>query len=133
MKPIINLCLIALAALALAGCRSATLQPVQTNAYAADKATVERAIIDGCLERGWSPKKISDSEIEATLHVRAHTAVVRIPYSAAGYEIIYKDSTNLNYDPVSQSIHSNFVNWVANLNRSISKRLSMPAATPTGS
>lgn len=133
MKHILSLCLIALAAFTLAGCRSATLQPVETNVYASDKATVERAIIEGCIERGWSPKKINDSEIEASIHVRSHSAVVRIPYTATGYQILYKSSENLNYDAADKTIHGNFVNWVRNLDRSISKRLILPAATPVGS
>lgn len=133
MKQILSLCLIVLAAFTLAGCRSATVQPVQTHAYASDKATVERAIIDGCLERGWSPQKVKDGEIEATLHVRSHTAVVSIPYTAEGYQIVYKSSENLNYNPADKTIHSNFVNWVNNLNRSISRRLVKPTATPVGS
>lgn len=133
MKHIFSLCLIALAALALGGCRSATIQPVQSYAYAADKATVEQAVIDGCRDRGWSPRKVKDGEIEATLNVRSHTAVVTILYDAAGYRIVYKDSNNLKYDPQTNAIHSNYVNWVRNLDSSISKRLIRPATTPLGS
>lgn len=133
MKHIFSLCCIALAVLALSGCRTMVVQPVKNYAYAADSATVERAIIDGCRDRGWSPRKVRDGEIEATINVRIHTAVVTILYNADGYEILYKDSNNLHYDPQTKEVHSNYVAWVRNLDRSISKRLLKPAATPTGS
>lgn len=133
MKYFLSLFLVALASVLFTGCRSASIQPVETHTYATSKATVEQAIIDGCRERGWSPRKVKDGEIEAVLNVRSHTAIVTIPYSADGYKILYKDSTNLKYDPADKTIHSNFVNWVRNLDQSISRRLIKAEATPTGS
>jgi hypothetical protein len=56
---------------------------------------VEDAIFDGSIRRGWEPKKLSDGTIEDTLHIRSHTAVVHIVYTAESFRIDYADSTNL--------------------------------------
>lgn len=132
MKYIISLCLVALMSVLFTGCRTATIPTMDTPVYDTSKSTVEQAIMNGCRARGWVPRKVSDSEIEATLNVRSHTAVVSIPYSAKGYKITYKNSNNLKYDATSNSIHSNYVNWVRNLDRSISSYLIQDSGAPLG-
>jgi len=52
-----------------------------------------------------------------TLHLREHTAIVDIPYSAKSYSILYKSSVNLTEK--SGQIHKNYNGWVQNLDQRI--------------
>jgi hypothetical protein len=83
-----------------------------------DKAVMD-AIIKGCESRGWVPSKSGDSEITATLDNRGHHVAVKISYSGSGYEIIYKDSTNMKYNAKNNTIHPKYNTWTHNLNKSI--------------
>lgn len=62
---------------------------------------------------GWKMKDVRPGLIRGTLALRAHVAVVDIPYNLKEYSIIYVDSTNLDYD--GQNIHRNYPRWVKNL------------------
>jgi len=66
---------------------------------------------------GWETDTVKPGLIRATLHLRAHTAVVDIPYSLTDYSIIYVDSNNLDYD--GQNIHRSYPRWVNNLKAKI--------------
>ena len=66
---------------------------------------------------GWETDTVKPGLIRATLHLRAHTAVVDIPYSLTDYSIIYVDSNNLDYD--GHSIHRSYPRWVNNLKAKI--------------
>lgn len=81
--------------------------------------TLYDAIVKGCEDRGWIPSKSANNEITATLDTRGHQVVVKIPYSQAGYEIIYKDSKNMNYNEKKNTIHPKYNQWTANLDKSI--------------
>lgn len=80
---------------------------------------VRKAIMVGCAERGWIPKKLDGNVIEAVLNIRAHTVIVTIPYSTGEYKIIYRSSESLTVS--DGSLHRNYKNWVKNLSSSISK------------
>ncbi|RDX36283.1 hypothetical protein DZA50_04230 [Kangiella sp. HD9-110m-PIT-SAG07] len=66
---------------------------------------------------GWKMDTVKPGLIRGTLHLRAHTAVVDIPYSLTDYSIIYVDSNNLDYD--GHSIHRSYPRWVNNLRAKI--------------
>lgn len=123
MKYALSLCLLALASVLFVGCRSTTLSNVETHATASSLAAMERAITEGARERGWTVERIREGEMEATLKVRSHVAVVTILYNAKGYKINYKSSKNLEYNPSNGTIHSNYQSWVRNLDTSIARNI----------
>lgn len=107
-------------AAAVTGC--ARLAPVETVERAAfvDGGTAEqrREQIRRAAEAlGWRTEDTGLGMIRATLVLRAHTAVVDIPFDARGFEIRYLFSINLNHD--GSSIHPTYNYWVRNLQRRI--------------
>jgi hypothetical protein len=86
---------------------------------------VETAIMTAARKRGWVPGVVEPGLIEATLVVRSHRAVINIHYTRDSYDIAYQDSENLNYK--RGKIHRNYNRWVANLDKSIQKELSIQA------
>ena len=71
---------------------------------------------------GWRIADAGPGRLEGTLHLREHTAVVDIPYSASKYSILYKSSEKL--DATGGTIHRNYNGWVQNLDRQIRAELS---------
>ena len=119
---------IAAGMLAIAGC---TLQPIQnlsdvpvtTNSgKRLSAAQVRSAIITAGTSLGWQVKDEAPGRLLGTLHLRTHTAVVEIPYSASKYSILYKSSENL--DAANGQIHRNYNGWVQNLDRTIRTEIS---------
>jgi len=75
---------------------------------------------------GWVPTKEAPGVMLGTLHLRSHTAVVRVDYTTDSYRITYMRSQNLDYErrsDGSEVIHVNYNSWIANLTREINKRL----------
>jgi len=112
--------------LALIGCRTApvynvTEAPVDVSSSATDK-DVKKAIMVAGAGLGWQMKEVEPGHIVGSLFLRKHSAVVDIPYSTSSYSIIYKDSTELNYD--GTNIHNNYNGWIQNLDRAIKASLS---------
>jgi uncharacterized lipoprotein YmbA len=70
---------------------------------------------------GWqmSPKK--PGHMEGRLALRSHVAVVDVNYDRNSYSIVYRDSTNLNYD--GTNIHRNYNGWIQNLDKAIQVQL----------
>jgi|SRR5689334_21359269 uncharacterized lipoprotein YmbA len=85
---------------------------------------VQRAIIESGAKLGWIMTVKKPGELEGTLNLRSHTAVVTIPFSATSYSILYKESTNLKYDAEKQTIHGNYNGWVQRLDNEIRARIS---------
>ncbi len=83
---------------------------------------VRSAIITAGSSLGWQIADSGPGHLVGTLHLRNHTAVVDIPYSASKYSIAYKSSENL--DASGSSIHRNYNGWVQNLDRAIRTELS---------
>jgi hypothetical protein len=82
---------------------------------------VKDAIITACRDKGWWVNPRADGHVIATAHVRQHTAIVDIRYSAEHYAITYKDSEVLLYD--GQQIHRNYNKWVQLLEERINAEL----------
>lgn len=105
---------------------AARVQPIENVENASvpaglDMTAVRNAIIDGCSARNWVAKEIEDGELQCTVQVRSHTAVVNIGYTTENYSITYADSVNLKYK--DGKIHRNYNSWVQNLNGDIRNAL----------
>ena len=99
--------------------------PVQTaSGKALSLDEVRKEIISAGVAAGWQMAASKPGEIIGTLNVRAHQAVVSIPYTTKSYSILYKDSTNLKYDEKAQTIHENYASWIQRLDGAIRTRLS---------
>lgn len=115
-------------ALGVAGCaRTSAIYnvneaPVHTaSGKAVTAAHVRAAIMTAGAGLGWKFVDAGPGKLEGTLHIREHTAVVEVPYTAKTYAIKYKKSENLN--EANGTIHSNYNGWVQNLDRAIQQEL----------
>ena len=121
------LLLVAVTASAVPACRTAKLYngpPVQFRASSPDQ--VEQAIMEAMRVQKWIAVKERPGLIRGTLNIRRHTAIVRVEYTASSYQIIYVDSSKLQYerdDDGSEVIHKNYNSWIFNLMREINARL----------
>ncbi len=118
--------LIALLAIFLGACRTATIYNVDSVAVSSNKANISKADVRTAIVRagstlGWQITDNGPDALIGTLSLRAHKAVVDIPYSATQYSITYKDSVNLDY--TGTSIHKNYTGWVQNLQKAIDVQL----------
>jgi hypothetical protein len=87
---------------------------------------METAIFEGCAKRGWSPVKVQEGVVDATLHLREHVAVVRITFVPGRFTIKYVSSEKLNYGKDKNGvevIHPNYNSWVQNLKNDITVEL----------
>ena len=66
-------------------------------------------------------KENGPNALIGTINLRTHSATVDIPFNAKQYSILYKDSSNLNYD--GTSIHKNYNGWIQNLQKAIDIQL----------
>ena len=121
------LCLIlACLTLAMIGCRprTAPVYNVSSAVPATGKVTaqsVSKAIIRAGAITGWQIVPSGKNELTGTLHVRTHTAVVTIPYTDKDYQIVYKNSVDLDYD--GNTIHENYNSWVRRLDDNIRREM----------
>ena len=95
-----------------------------TEKYSAEK--IKNSIIRAGASLGWVIVPAAKNQLEGTLNVRAHTLVVTIDYSAAGYKIQYKSSVNMEYK--NGKIHPQYRNWVLNLQRHIDTEIATISA-----
>lgn len=84
---------------------------------------IRTAIIRAGSSRGWRMEPQGDGHILATLTVREHMAKVDIHYDESSYDIVYRESENLRYDPDNETIHSNYNGWIQNLELDINNYL----------
>ena len=112
----------------LAGCTSAIYNINNATVAGLNGGTltmpeIKKAIMTAGAGLGWQVKEESPGHLVGTLHLRTHTAVVDIPYSTETYNITYKSSSNLLYDPEDGTIHSNYNGWIENLDKAIKTQL----------
>ncbi len=99
--------------------------PVLSPTEAHPKLTLvdmEAAIFEGCAKRHWIPVNMGGGVINATLHLRDHTAIVRISFTADRFTLKYLTSENLNYGIDEKGvavIHPNYNAWIQNLKNDI--------------
>jgi len=97
--------------------------PVTTNSGKAPQASqVRAAILTAGNSLGWRVADVGPGQLEATLNLRKHTAVVDIPYTATTYSIVLKRTENL--DESAGNVHKNYNSWVQNFDRAIRTELS---------
>lgn len=84
---------------------------------------IEKSIIKAGASLGWVMKKIKDGEMQGTLNLRNHIAIVSIKYNQEKYSILHVNSKNLDYKPGPDTIHSNYNSWIQNLDRAIQVQL----------
>jgi hypothetical protein len=114
--------------IALAGCSTQPIQNVDqaavTNAAGKPltREQVRSSIVRAGAALGWQIADETPNRLVGTIQLRKHTAIVEIPYSAAGYAIEYRSSTNL--DEKDGKIHKNYNGWIQNLHRGINAQLS---------
>lgn len=89
---------------------------------------VKAAVISGCRKRGWIPVVSGPNQITAKLDVRSkHFAEVDITYNVNTYSIVYKSSTNLDYNEEKRKIHRNYNKWVSILSSTIQREFGVNA------
>lgn len=88
-----------------------------------DIQKIELAIKNAAADRGWIVKSAKPGAMELALDVRSHSVVVDVKYDTSNYTIIYKDSQNMDYSSIRNSIHKKYNNWVMNLRQSINQFL----------
>ena len=86
---------------------------------------VQKAIIDAGIKQTWIMTPIKPGEMLGEYNVQSHQIHVMIPYTTKTYSILYKDSSNLRYDPVKRTIHVNYAKWIERLDNEIKARLKM--------
>jgi hypothetical protein len=86
---------------------------------------VQKAIIDAGIKQTWIMTPIKPSEMLGEFNIQSHQIHVTIPYTTKNYSILYKDSSNLRYDPVKRTIHVNYAKWIERLDNEIKTRLRM--------
>ena len=116
---------------ALIGCRAGGQvyevkdAPIQTaSGRALSLAQIEKAMIDAGIKQTWIMTPVKPGEIIGEYNVQSHQIHVTIHYTTNHYSILYKDSSNLRYDPAKRTIHVNYQKWIERLDNEIKARLS---------
>jgi hypothetical protein len=128
MSVSLKIAAVAVVAAALAACTAAPIvnvseAPVVTaTGKSLSNEQVRNAIVRAGTSLGWQMKEDGPGMLVGTLHLRKHTAVVAIPYSAKSYSVQYRSSENL--DEQGGKIHKNYNGWIQNLTRGIDAQLS---------
>ncbi|MFA6698602.1 MAG: hypothetical protein WCS28_00410 [Thiomicrospira sp.] len=113
-------------ALGLSACKTTPVQnfesqPVPSNIKSAEQ--VQKAIKLAGSSLGWIITDDGANKMKGVITLRSHQAEISIPYTAKNYSIVYRSSSNLNYNEADNSIHKNYNGWVQNLDRSIKAQL----------
>ena len=112
--------------LSLSGCTSAPIieiehVPIRMNKPDYTLDDVERGIIRAGIGLGWEMFKKKPGVIEGYLQKQYHIIIVDITYTMTEYNIIYKDSKNMDYS--SGNIHNAYNRWTEDLNKGIGQVL----------
>lgn len=135
MKQIIDRAFVAsLLLVAVMGCRAGGQvyevkdAPIQTaTGKELTLEQVQKAIIDAGIKQTWIMTPVKSGEMLGEYNVQSHQIHVLIPYTTKNYSILYKDSSNLRYDPEKRTIHVNYQKWIERLDNEIKTRLRMAA------
>ncbi len=82
---------------------------------------VETAILKAARIRGWETQVVEPGHIVATLRVRESRVTTDIFFETDKYSILYRSSTNLEYD--GTYIHRSYNRWIRNLSVDIHRTL----------
>lgn len=131
MKKFLILILSMIAFLSFIGCGKVPVLDINNSPISIDKNNkitkedIEKSIVKAGASLGWVMKKIKDGEMQGTMNLRTHTAIISIKYNQETYSITYINSMNLEYKPESNTIHGKYNIWVQNLDRAIQVQLSV--------
>ncbi|WP_028455811.1 hypothetical protein [Chitinilyticum litopenaei] len=106
-------------------------QPARTEFLKSENTTpsivrARNAILQGGSRFGW--QAVSDEPGKITLRYDKgngrHIVTIAVAYDAAGFQISYVDSFNMNYEVVdgAAEIHPNYNRWITNLGKEIVNR-----------
>jgi len=130
-QPLAGLWIVSLMLVLLSGCRAGGQvyevkdAPIQTaTGKELSLEQVQKAIIDAGIKQTWIMTPVKPGEMLGEYNVQSHQIHVTIPYTTKNYSILYKDSSNLRYDPVKRTIHVNYQKWIERLDNEIKARLS---------
>ena len=130
-QPLAGLWIVSLTLVLLSGCRAGGQvyevkdAPIQTaTGKELSLEQVQKAIIDAGIKQTWIMTPVKPGEMLGEYNVQSHQIHVTIPYTTKNYSILYKDSSNLRYDPVKRTIHVNYQKWIERLDNEIKARLS---------
>ena len=87
---------------------------------------VAQAIRSALIGRTWTVTKQQPGRIDATLHIRSHTATIAVTYDAQQIHIAYVSSDNLKYNEKKngkRTIHSNYMQWIQNVVLDLQRQL----------
>ncbi|HEX3696875.1 MAG TPA: hypothetical protein VH374_15960 [Polyangia bacterium] len=88
-------------------------------------ARVHEAIVRALVSRGWQVVQDAPGVVTARVEREKYFAVVDIPYTAAEYSIIHKESAPaFKFD--GQHIHKHYNTWVSRLEAAINAELIKP-------
>lgn len=108
------------------GCRSKYMAKIQDTPFYGVPADAQlsqttEAIMEVGKRRSVPMTLVQPGEIEAVLigRNRVSRATVLIKYDVQRFSIIYKDSTELMYNPKNNKINHNYNNWVLRLEKDL--------------
>lgn len=126
MRRVLGYLAVGMLLLAVSACRNAPVYNVQSAALAAPSyatlADVSDAVRSAGADLGWQMIEEGPGRFTGRLALRSHVAVVDITFTTRTLSIVYRDSTNLNYD--GTNIHSNYNGWIHNLQNAIQSKVS---------
>ncbi len=125
LRAVLIICFITLSLALVACARTAPVNNVSAAPVNAEvsQQDVRRAIIRAGSRRGWRMREEGSGHLVGRLELRDHVAEVDIFYDADSYDIEYRSSEELNYDPDAGTIHSNYNGWIQNLDRDIQNEI----------
>ena len=91
---------------------------VPKNAY-----EVEVAIMKGAAVKGWSVQKIDLSTIQAKKIYKKQQLTVDIMFSSEDYTIYYRNSENMKYSAVTNTISNEYKDWIYDLDMAVQREL----------
>lgn len=84
---------------------------------------VRQAIMIAMAEEDWSATEIVPGVFEANKHAGLQSVSVFIAYGYEGFSIEYANSTNMQYNPETETISVTYKKWVYSLYSSIQYQL----------
>lgn len=124
---------LSLALATMAACTSAPLKPAAPIAVPphVTRTQVRQSIVSALEGRGWTLDKVGDKAVLTTLHLRGHTATVRVAYDRQDVRIAYVSSSKLEFREShgKRYIHRNYNGWIKFLEQDIRRNLQNASAT----
>jgi hypothetical protein len=82
---------------------------------------VRRAVVQGASRHDWHVKEDTPGRLTLEYVKGSHQVVVDVDYDAQGYQIKYRESSDMNYELEDgrRYIHPNYNKWIANLGAAI--------------